>query len=112
MIQVGPRSVGLPSFGDLCGRLKETELEDHDNWGMLERGPWENLWMVWEEEDDGERGKTSGDGYWMNWRNVIKEVDADEHRPLCLLVAALWRLLDHALGRALSLKVRNCCSCA
>lgn len=93
-IQVGPGSVDLPSFEGLCGHQKETELEDHDNLEMLESGSRGNLWMVWEEGGDEERGKTSGDGCWMNWRNVAKEADADAHRPLCLLVAALWRLLN------------------
>lgn len=93
VIQVGPRSVGLPSFEGLCGHLMETELEDHGNLEMLESEPRENLWMVWEEGDDEERGKTSGDGCWMSSRSGEKMVDADDQRPLCLPVAALWRFL-------------------
>lgn len=93
VIPVGPRSVGLPSFEGLCGHLMETELEDHGNLEMLESEPRENLWMVWEEGDDEERGKTSGDGCWMSSRNGAKMVDADAQRPLCLPVAALWRFL-------------------
>lgn len=89
VIQVGLGLVDLFSFEGLCGYQKEIELEDYDNLEMLESGLRGNLWMVWEEGGDEERGKMSGDGCWMNWRNVVKEVDVDVYCFFCLLVVVL-----------------------